>query len=56
MLRTKQYGTAIFSQRDGQWKIELMTVFDPEIWEPESNYSRSVSPIGPEIGFGHYSV
>jgi hypothetical protein len=33
-LNIKQYGTALFSKIDGQWKIQTMTVFDPEIWEP----------------------
>ena len=34
ILNVKQYGTAIFSKIDGQWKVQTMTVFDPEIWEP----------------------
>lgn len=34
-LNIKQYGTAIFAKIDGQWKIQTMTVFDPEIWEPK---------------------
>jgi hypothetical protein len=34
-LNVKQYGTAIFSKIDGQWKIQTMTVFDPKIWEPK---------------------
>ncbi len=33
VLKTTQYGTAIFSRIGGQWKIQVMTVFDPEIWE-----------------------
>jgi hypothetical protein len=34
-LHVKQHGTAIFARIDGQWKIQVMTVFDPEIWEPK---------------------
>jgi ketosteroid isomerase-like protein len=34
-LRVRQYGTAIFEKIDGHWKIQTMTVFDPEIWEPK---------------------
>lgn len=34
-LNIRQYGTAIFSKIDGQWKIQTMSVFDPEIWEPK---------------------
>ena len=34
-LNIKQYGTAIFAKIDGHWKIQTMTVFDPEIWEPK---------------------
>jgi hypothetical protein len=34
-LSVKQYGAAIFAKKDGQWKIQTMTVFDPEIWEPK---------------------
>ena len=34
-LNIRQYGTAIFANIDGQWKIQTMTVFDPEIWEPK---------------------
>jgi len=34
-LSIKQYGTAIFSKIDGRWKIQRMSVFDPEIWEPK---------------------
>jgi hypothetical protein len=34
-LNIKQYGTAIFAKIDGQWRIQTMTVFDPEIWEPK---------------------
>ena len=34
-LRIKQYATAIFVKRDGTWKIRTMSVFDPEIWEPQ---------------------
>jgi hypothetical protein len=34
-LNVKQYGTAIFVKIDGRWKIQTMTVFDPEIWEPK---------------------
>lgn len=34
-LNIKQYGTAIFAKIDGQWRIQTMTVFDPEIWEPQ---------------------
>ncbi len=34
-LNVKQYGAAIFAKKDGQWKIQTMTVFDPEIWEPK---------------------
>lgn len=34
-LNVKQYGTAIFAKIDGHWKIQTMTVFDPEIWEPK---------------------
>ena len=35
VLAIKQYGTAIFAKIDGHWKIQTMTVFDPEIWEPK---------------------
>jgi hypothetical protein len=35
ILTIKQYGTAIFAKIDGHWKIQTMTVFDPEIWEPK---------------------
>jgi hypothetical protein len=34
-LKIKQYATAIFVKRDGTWKIRTMSVFDPEIWEPQ---------------------
>ena len=34
-LNIKQYGTAIFAKIAGQWKVQTMTVFDPEIWEPK---------------------
>jgi ketosteroid isomerase-like protein len=34
-LNIKQYGTAIFAKIDGRWKIQTMSVFDPEIWEPK---------------------
>lgn len=34
-LRVRQYGTAIFRQDGGQWKIQTMLVFDSEIWEPQ---------------------
>ena len=33
-LNIKQYGTAIFAKIGGRWKVQTMTVFDPEIWEP----------------------
>jgi len=35
ILTIKQYGTAIFAKIGGHWKIQTMTVFDPEIWEPK---------------------
>lgn len=35
ILNIKQYGTAIFAKIDGHWKVQTMTVFDPEIWEPK---------------------
>jgi len=34
-LNVRQYGTAIFAKIDRRWKIQTMTVFDPEIWEPK---------------------
>jgi len=34
-LNIKQHGTALFVKIDGQWKIRLMSVFDPEVWEPQ---------------------
>jgi hypothetical protein len=34
-LNVKQYGTAIFANIDGQWRVQTMSVFDPEIWEPK---------------------
>ena len=34
-VNVRQYGTAIFAKIDGQWKVQTMTVFDPEIWEPK---------------------
>ena len=32
-VNVKQYGTAIFAKIDGYWRVQIMTVFDPEIWE-----------------------
>jgi hypothetical protein len=37
VLSIRQYGTAIFAKIDGRWKIRTMTVFDPEIWEPQKS-------------------
>lgn len=34
-LKVRQYGTAILKNLNGQWKICTMSVFDPEIWEPQ---------------------
>lgn len=34
-LRARQYGTALFRNTDGHWKVQTMLFFDPEIWEPQ---------------------
>lgn len=42
-LRVRQYGTAIFNHDGGQWKIQTMLVFDPEVWEPHHRMRRIAS-------------
>lgn len=35
-LNVKQYGTAIFEKVGDRWKIQIMTVIDPKLWEPKN--------------------